>query len=92
MVGIETKSIKSRVWIYSHMDNKNAQRHFKINIKELTQDTSDNFLKRFFRGFNGVKKRGCYFSKISLSALKNNFTTKKLTIKKLKNKFFKKEY
>ncbi|PUB95110.1 hypothetical protein C2S49_02025 [Helicobacter pylori] len=28
---------------------------FTINIKELTQDTSDNFLKRFFRGFNGVK-------------------------------------
>ncbi|TLR85541.1 hypothetical protein [Helicobacter pylori] len=28
---------------------------FTINIKEFTQDTSDNFLKRFFRGFNGVK-------------------------------------
>ncbi|GAA8146863.1 hypothetical protein NP0152_01500 [Helicobacter pylori] len=28
---------------------------FTINIKELTQDTSDNFLKRFFMGFNGVK-------------------------------------
>ncbi|WP_240448803.1 hypothetical protein [Helicobacter pylori] len=28
---------------------------FTIIIKELTQDTSDNFLKRFFRGFNGVK-------------------------------------
>ncbi|PUD04435.1 hypothetical protein [Helicobacter pylori] len=28
---------------------------FTINIKELAQDTSDNFLKRFFRGFNGVK-------------------------------------
>ncbi|GAA7160617.1 hypothetical protein BD0049_10610 [Helicobacter pylori] len=51
------------------MDNKNTQRHFKTNIKELTQDhTSGNFLKRFFRGFNGVK-RGCYF-KIPLSALK----------------------
>ncbi|MGL2731646.1 hypothetical protein ACQJ61_04360 [Helicobacter pylori] len=43
---------KSRVWIRSHIDNKNTQRRFKINIKELT---SDNFLKRFFRGFNGVK-------------------------------------
>ncbi|WP_120894975.1 hypothetical protein [Helicobacter pylori] len=32
--------------------------HFTINIKEFTQDTSDNSLKRFFRGFNGVKKRG----------------------------------
>lgn len=52
---IETKICKSRVWIYSHIGNKNTQRHFKINIKELTQDTSDNFLKRFFRGFNGVK-------------------------------------
>ncbi len=39
-------------------------------------------------GFKG----GRYF-KIPLSALKNNFTTKqKLTMKKLKNKFFKKEY
>ncbi|PUD16568.1 hypothetical protein C2S04_08050 [Helicobacter pylori] len=28
---------------------------FTINIKELAQDTSDNFLKCFFRGFNGVK-------------------------------------
>ncbi|WP_240448179.1 hypothetical protein [Helicobacter pylori] len=28
---------------------------FTINIKELAPDTSDNFLKRFFRGFNGVK-------------------------------------
>ncbi|WP_101021331.1 hypothetical protein [Helicobacter pylori] len=54
-MGIEIKSIKSRVWIRSHMDNKNTQRHLKINAKELTQDTSDNFLKRFFRGFNGVK-------------------------------------
>ncbi|MGL2501130.1 hypothetical protein ACOWN0_05000 [Helicobacter pylori] len=54
-MGIETKICKSRVWIYSHIGNKNTQRHFKINIKELTQDTSDNFLKRFFRGFNGVK-------------------------------------
>lgn len=54
-------------------------------------NTSDNFLKHFFRGFNGVKG-GCYF-KIPLCALKNNFTTKqKLTTKKLKNKFFKKEY
>ncbi|MFP6280894.1 hypothetical protein ACLGD1_06205 [Helicobacter pylori] len=49
------KICKSRVWICSHIDNENTQRHFKINIKELTQDTSDNFLKRFFRGFNGVK-------------------------------------
>ncbi|EJB35464.1 hypothetical protein HPNQ4053_0250 [Helicobacter pylori NQ4053] len=37
---------KSRVWIRSHIDNKNTQRRFKTNIKELTQDTSDNFLKR----------------------------------------------
>ncbi|GAA7205230.1 hypothetical protein HpBGD72_02830 [Helicobacter pylori] len=37
MMGIKTKSIKSRVWIYSYMDNKNTQRHFKMNIKELTQ-------------------------------------------------------
>ncbi|PUD73947.1 hypothetical protein C2R69_01715 [Helicobacter pylori] len=55
------KICKSRVWICSYIDNKNTQRHFKINIKELTQDTSDNFLKRFFRGFNGVKKRGVLF-------------------------------
>ncbi|MFA4746046.1 hypothetical protein [Helicobacter pylori] len=54
-MGIETKICKSRVWIYSHIDNKNTQRRFKTNIKEFTQDTSDNFLKRFFRGFNGVK-------------------------------------
>ncbi len=80
-----------RVWSYSHIDNKNTQRPFKINIKELAPDTSDNFLKHFFRGFNGVKKRGGCF-KIPLSALRNSFTTKKLTIKKLKNKFFKKEY
>ncbi|GAA7077900.1 hypothetical protein HpNP83_09420 [Helicobacter pylori] len=49
------KIYKFRVWIYSHIDNENTQRPFKINIKELAQDTSDNFLKRFFRGFNGVK-------------------------------------
>ncbi|MFP6124523.1 hypothetical protein ACLGBF_05440 [Helicobacter pylori] len=49
------KICKSRVWIYSHVGNKNTQRRFKTNIKELIQDTSDNFLKRFFRGFNGVK-------------------------------------
>ncbi|MGL2627751.1 hypothetical protein ACQJ5G_02740 [Helicobacter pylori] len=49
------KIYKSRVWICSYIGNKNTQRHFKTNIKELTQDTSDNFLKRFFRGFNGVK-------------------------------------
>ncbi|GAA8339053.1 hypothetical protein HpNP142_05590 [Helicobacter pylori] len=42
------KIYKFRVWIYSHIDNKNTQRPFKTNIKELTQDTSDNFLKRFF--------------------------------------------
>ncbi|RVY29651.1 hypothetical protein ECC12_02865 [Helicobacter pylori] len=52
------KICKSRVWIYSHIDNENTQRSSKINIKELAPDTSDNFLKRFFRGFNGVKKRG----------------------------------
>ncbi|MFB1326203.1 hypothetical protein [Helicobacter pylori] len=49
------KICKFRVWIYSHVGNKNTQRLSKINIKELTPDTSDNFLKRFFRGFNGVK-------------------------------------
>ncbi|WP_131130943.1 hypothetical protein [Helicobacter pylori] len=49
------KIYKSRVWIYSHIDNENTQRPFKISIKELAPDTSDNFLKRFFRGFNGVK-------------------------------------
>ncbi|RVY97255.1 hypothetical protein [Helicobacter pylori] len=68
------KICKSRVWIYSHIGNKNTQSHFKTNIKELTQDTSDNFLKRFFRGFNGVK--GGVILKSPLSALKNNFTTK----------------
>ncbi|MFP6311245.1 hypothetical protein ACLGEX_03910 [Helicobacter pylori] len=56
-MGIENaiKIYKFRVWIYSHIGNKNTQRLSKINIKELTPDTSDNFLKRFFRGFNGVK-------------------------------------
>ncbi|PUD84417.1 hypothetical protein C2R48_03715 [Helicobacter pylori] len=49
------KIYKFRVWICSHIGNKNTQRPFKINIKELVPDTSDNFLKRFFRGFNGVK-------------------------------------
>ncbi|WP_369685922.1 hypothetical protein [Helicobacter pylori] len=49
------KIYRFRFWIYSHIDNKNTQRPFKINIKELAPDTSDNFLKRFFRGFNGVK-------------------------------------
>lgn len=62
-MGIENaiKIYKFRVWIYSHIDNKNTQRPFKINIKELAPDTNDNFLKRFFRGFNGVKKRGVLF-------------------------------
>ncbi|ADI34273.1 Hypothetical protein HPV225_0176 [Helicobacter pylori v225d] len=27
---------KSRVWIRSYIDNKNTQRRFKTNIKELT--------------------------------------------------------
>nr|WP_120854720.1 hypothetical protein [Helicobacter pylori] len=49
------KICKSRVWIYSHIDNKILKGILKQTIKELTQDTSDNFLKRFFRGFNGVK-------------------------------------
>ncbi len=31
------KIYKFRVWIYSHIDNENTQRPFKINIKELTQ-------------------------------------------------------
>ncbi len=67
------------------MDNKNTQRHFKTNIKELTQDTSGNFLKRFFRGFNGVKG-GVIQNPLSA---KNTFTTKqKLTIKKLKKQVF----
>ncbi|PUB97113.1 hypothetical protein C2S43_03760 [Helicobacter pylori] len=52
------KIYKFRVWICSHIGNENTHRPFKINIKELAPDTSDNFLKRFFRGFNGVKKRG----------------------------------
>lgn len=52
------KIYKFRVWIYSHIDNKNPQRPSKINIKELAPDTSDNFLKCFLWGFNGVKKRG----------------------------------
>ncbi|RKU93920.1 hypothetical protein [Helicobacter pylori] len=47
--------IENAIKIYRFIDNENTQRPFKINIKELTQDTSDNFLKRFFRGFNGVK-------------------------------------
>ncbi|GAA9547028.1 hypothetical protein UBN62_01550 [Helicobacter pylori] len=65
MMDIENviKIYKFRVWIYSHIDNENTQRSFKINIKKLTPDTSDNFLKRFFRGFNGVKKRGVLFLK-----------------------------
>ncbi|GAA8645108.1 hypothetical protein HpBT331_03210 [Helicobacter pylori] len=48
---LRLKIHKSRVWIRSHIDNKNTQRRFKINIKELT---SDNFLNAL-RGFNGVK-------------------------------------
>nr|WP_310790564.1 hypothetical protein [Helicobacter pylori] len=82
--------IENAIKIYKFIGNKNTQRLSKINIKELTPDTSDNFLKRFFRGFNGVK--GGVVSNIPLSALRNSSTTKKLTIKKLKNKFFKKEY
>ncbi|GAA8242486.1 hypothetical protein HpNP101_03140 [Helicobacter pylori] len=46
------KIYKSRVWIYSHIDNKNTQRPFKTNIKELT---SDNFLKRFLGDLMGFK-------------------------------------
>ncbi|WP_390103157.1 hypothetical protein [Helicobacter pylori] len=68
------KIYKSRIWIYSYIGNKNTQRHFKTNIKELTQIASDNFLKRFLGGLMGFKG-GRYF-KIPLSALKNNFTTK----------------
>lgn len=37
LMGIETKICKSVVWIYSHIDNKNTQRYFKINIKDLHQ-------------------------------------------------------
>ncbi|WP_367710836.1 hypothetical protein [Helicobacter pylori] len=47
--------------------------HFTIIIKELTQDTSDNFLKRFFRGFNGVK--GALFQNPPIR-FKNSSTTK----------------
>ncbi|MGL2677968.1 hypothetical protein ACQJ69_06440 [Helicobacter pylori] len=50
------KIYRFRVWICSHIDNENTQRRFKINIKELALDTSDNFLKCFFRGFNGVER------------------------------------
>ncbi|WP_120851359.1 hypothetical protein [Helicobacter pylori] len=57
------KIYRFRVWTYSHIGNKNTQRPSKINIKELVPDTSDNFLKRFFRGFNGIKKRGGLFQK-----------------------------
>ena len=31
------KIYKFRVWIYSHIDNKNPQRPSKINIKDLHQ-------------------------------------------------------
>ncbi|WP_340209124.1 hypothetical protein [Helicobacter pylori] len=48
------KIYKSRVWIYSHVGNKNTHRHFK-NIKELT---SDNFLKRFLGDLMGLIKGG----------------------------------
>ncbi|GAA9657746.1 hypothetical protein HpHCM55_00690 [Helicobacter pylori] len=51
-MGVETK--KSRVWIRSHIDNKNTQRYFKINIKDLHQTRAIIF-KALFRGFNGVK-------------------------------------
>ncbi len=54
------KIYKFRVWIYSHIDNENTQRPFKINIKELTQDhTSGNFLKRFLGDLMGSK--GVFF-------------------------------
>ncbi|GAA7390992.1 hypothetical protein BD0138_11790 [Helicobacter pylori] len=49
------KIYKSRVWIYSHIGNENTQRPSKINIKELTPDTSDNFLKRFLGDLMGLK-------------------------------------
>ncbi|GAA7544329.1 hypothetical protein MMM127_02860 [Helicobacter pylori] len=57
-MGIKTKSIKSRVWIHFHVDNKNTQRPSKINIKDLHQ-TQAIIFKALLRGFNGVK-RGCY--------------------------------
>ncbi|GAA7981619.1 hypothetical protein HpCS12_12770 [Helicobacter pylori] len=47
------KIYKSRVWICSHVDNKNTHRHFKTNIKELT--TQAIIFKALLRGFNGVK-------------------------------------
>ncbi|EJB21617.1 hypothetical protein HPCPY6261_0467 [Helicobacter pylori CPY6261] len=34
---LRLKIHKSRVWIRSHIDNKNTQRRFKTNIKELTR-------------------------------------------------------
>ncbi|GAA6774699.1 hypothetical protein AOH105_03530 [Helicobacter pylori] len=34
---------------------KNTQRRFKTNIKELTQDTSDNFFKRSLGELMGLK-------------------------------------
>ncbi len=89
-MGIEIKNLGFGFALI--IDNKNTQRRFKTNIKELTQTPSDNFLKRFFRGFNGVKKKGGVLFQNPPIRFKNSFTTKKLTIKKLKNKFFKKEY
>ncbi|GAA7811947.1 hypothetical protein HpBT0258_06080 [Helicobacter pylori] len=68
---LRLKIYKFRVWIYSHIDNKNTQRPFKTNIKELTQIAV--IFKALLRGFNGVK--GGVF-KISLSALKNNHKIK----------------
>ncbi|GAA9382159.1 hypothetical protein TH0793_07090 [Helicobacter pylori] len=57
------KICKSRVWIYSHIDNENTQRPSKINIKDLHQ-TQAIIFKALLRGFNGVK--GGVFQNLSI--------------------------
>ncbi len=52
-MGIETKNLGFGFALI--IDNKNTQRRSKINTKELTQDTSDNFLKRSLGGLMGFK-------------------------------------
>ncbi|GAA8286831.1 hypothetical protein HpNP123_07180 [Helicobacter pylori] len=64
MMGIKTKNLLNLgfgfalIWII-----KTLKGIFKINIKELAQDTSDNFLKRFLGDLMGLKKRGGVVSK-----------------------------
>ncbi len=86
-MGIEIKNLGFGFALI--IDNKNTQRRFKINIKELTQDTSGNFLKRFFRGFNGVKG-GALFQYPPMRFKKSLYHKIKINYKKLKNKFLKK--